>query len=98
MHLDIVQSLSIAGDSAKANDDRAGAGHARAWVIDGATDLGDPGLVGSRGGAATQYTARHDRRGQCGHAPPDAGAARLACNQGKRRYWPTRLPPVPLGV
>ena len=52
MHLDIVQSLSIAGDIAKANDDRAGAGHALAWIIDGATDLGDPGLVGDRGGAA----------------------------------------------
>ena len=36
----------------KANDDRTGAGHARAWIIDGATDLGDPGLLGSRGGAA----------------------------------------------
>lgn len=52
MHLDVIQSLSIAGDDAKANDDRAGAGHARAWVIDGATDLGDPGLLGDRGGAA----------------------------------------------
>ena len=52
MHLDLIQSLSIAGDSAKANDDRTGAGHARAWVIDGATDLGEPGLLGNRGGAA----------------------------------------------
>ena len=52
MHLDLIQSLSIAGDITKANDDRVGAGHARAWIIDGATDLGDPGLLGSRGGAA----------------------------------------------
>ncbi len=52
MHLDLIQSISLAGDSAKANDDRTGAGHAHAWVIDGATDLGDPGLLGSRGGAA----------------------------------------------
>lgn len=52
MHFDIIQSLSLAGDATKANDDRSGAGHARAWVIDGATDLGDPGLLGSRGGAA----------------------------------------------
>jgi len=52
MHLDLIQSLSIAGDTAKANDDRTGAGHARAWIIDGATDLGDPGLLGDRGGAA----------------------------------------------
>ena len=52
MHLDLIQSLSIAGDSSKANDDRTGAGHAHAWVIDGATDLGEPGLLGNRGGAA----------------------------------------------
>lgn len=52
MHFDLIQAISLAGDSAKANDDRAGVGHAHAWVIDGATDLGDPGLVGPRGGAA----------------------------------------------
>lgn len=52
MHLDVVQSISLAGDAAKANDDRTGAGHAHAWIIDGATDLGEPGLLGGRGGAA----------------------------------------------
>jgi hypothetical protein len=52
MHLDVIQSISLAGDVAKANDDRTGAGEAHAWVIDGATDLGDPGLLGGRGGAA----------------------------------------------
>lgn len=52
MHFDLIQSLSIAGDAAKGSDDRMGSGHAHGWVIDGATDLGDPGLVGPRGGAA----------------------------------------------
>lgn len=52
MHLDLIQSLSIAGNPAKANDDRVGLGNAHGWVIDGATDLGDPGLLGARGGAA----------------------------------------------
>ncbi len=52
MRFDLLQSISIAGDAAKANDDRCGCGDALAWVIDGATDLGAPGLVGSRGGAA----------------------------------------------
>jgi len=52
MHFDLIQSLSLAGAAATPNDDRAGAGHALAWVIDGATDLGPPGLVGGRGGAA----------------------------------------------
>ncbi|MEH3101344.1 hypothetical protein [Sphingomonas adhaesiva] len=52
MHLDLIQSLSLCGDPATPNDDRAGATAARAWVIDGATDLGPPGLLGDQGGAA----------------------------------------------
>jgi hypothetical protein len=52
MHFDLVQSISLAGDPAGANDDRAGANATLAWVIDGATDLGPPGLVGAQGGAA----------------------------------------------
>lgn len=52
MHLDVIQSISLAGDTARANDDRVGAGDMHAWVIDGATDLGEPGLLGGRGGAA----------------------------------------------
>lgn len=51
-HFDVIQSISLAGDAASANDDRAGASARRAWVIDGATDLGPPGLVGDQGGAA----------------------------------------------
>ena len=52
MHFDLIQSLSLAGASTTPNDDRAGAGHALGWVIDGATDLGPSGLMGGRGGAA----------------------------------------------
>lgn len=52
MHLDLIQSLSLCGDPATPNDDRAGATATRAWVIDGATDLGPPGLLGDQGGAA----------------------------------------------
>lgn len=52
MHFDLVQSISLAGDSSVPNDDRVGSGPRHAWVIDGATDLGPPGLVGARGGAA----------------------------------------------
>ncbi|QDZ06751.1 hypothetical protein FPZ24_04050 [Sphingomonas panacisoli] len=76
MHLDVIQSLSIAGDNTKANDDRAGAGHARAWVIDGATDLGDPGLVGDRGGAAW-IAAEADRA----FAAATAGSIEALCRQ-----------------
>jgi hypothetical protein len=52
MHFDLVQSISLAGDAAVANDDRAGSTARLAWAIDGATDLGPPGLVGALGGAA----------------------------------------------
>lgn len=52
MHFDLLQSISLAGDVAVPNDDRTGFASRHAWVIDGATDLGPPGLVGAQGGAA----------------------------------------------
>jgi hypothetical protein len=52
MHLDLIQSISLGGKTSVPNDDRTGCGHRHAWVIDGATDLGKPGLMGDRGGAA----------------------------------------------
>lgn len=52
MHLDLIQSLSLCGDLSTPNDDRAGSGARHAWVIDGATDLSPPGLLGAQGGAA----------------------------------------------
>lgn len=52
MHLDRLDSISLAGSSGTPNDDRAGTADTHAWVIDGATDLGPPGLLGARGGAA----------------------------------------------
>ncbi|WP_194790393.1 protein phosphatase 2C domain-containing protein [Pseudomonas sp. UFMG81] len=52
MHFDLIQTLSLAGKADVANDDRIGCAERHAWVIDGATDLGPPGLLGERGGAA----------------------------------------------
>lgn len=52
MHFDLLQSISLNGNLEKPNDDRLGATSDLAWVIDGATDLGEPGLLGSQGGAA----------------------------------------------
>lgn len=52
MHFDLIQTISLAGKSAMPNDDRIGSGDRHGWVIDGATDLGEAGLLGSRGGAA----------------------------------------------
>ena len=52
MHFDLIQSISLAGSTATPNDDRYGATSQRAWMIDGSTDLGPPGLMGSQPGAA----------------------------------------------
>lgn len=52
MHFDLIQSISLAGSTATPNDDRYGATPQRAWMIDGSTDLGPPGLMGSQPGAA----------------------------------------------
>lgn len=52
MHFNLVQSISLAGSTATPNDDRCGATAHLAWMIDGATDLGPPGLMGGQPGAA----------------------------------------------
>ncbi|APR52030.1 hypothetical protein CA223_06590 [Sphingomonas koreensis] len=52
MHFDLIQSISLAGSATTPNDDRCGATARLAWIIDGATDLGPPGLMGSQPGAA----------------------------------------------
>jgi len=43
--LTLVESISLAGDRAKQNDDACGFTTSRAWVIDGATDLHDAPLA-----------------------------------------------------
>lgn len=50
--LTLVESLSLAGDRAKQNDDAFGAAPPRAWVIDGATDLHDEPISGAASDAA----------------------------------------------
>lgn len=52
MHFDLIESLNLAGKADVPNDDRIGCASRHAWVIDGATDLGAPGLLGAQGGAA----------------------------------------------
>ncbi|MCO8161236.1 protein phosphatase 2C domain-containing protein [Pseudomonas sp. 21LCFQ010] len=59
MHLDLIESISLAGRLNVANDDRAGSAERHAWVIDGATDLGPAGLLGARGGAAWLADTAH---------------------------------------
>ncbi|WP_341366089.1 hypothetical protein [Yoonia sp. BS5-3] len=52
MHFETLQSISINGTLTTPNDDRCGATAQLAWVVDGATDLAPPGLLGQQGGAA----------------------------------------------
>lgn len=82
MRFDLIQSLSLAGDAAIPNDDRAGARDRLGWVIDGATDLGPPGLVGARGGAAWLADAASAALAHAADAPAatmlDALAVRMA--------------------
>ncbi|MEL6363182.1 MAG: hypothetical protein AAFR21_19125 [Pseudomonadota bacterium] len=57
MYFETLQTISLNGDSNKPNDDRCGSTSRLAWIIDGATDMGPPGLLGSQGGAAWLSTA-----------------------------------------
>ncbi len=50
--LTLVESLSLAGDRAKQNDDACGYAHDSAWVIDGATDLHNAPEMGAASDAA----------------------------------------------
>lgn len=52
MQFELLQSISLNGGMSRANDDRAGSATTLAWIIDGATDLAEPGLLGAQGGAA----------------------------------------------
>lgn len=74
MYFEILQSLSLNGDITRPNDDRFGATSQRAWVVDGATDLGDPGLLGNQGGAAWLSSTA-----SLGFAISDATDLRVAC-------------------
>lgn len=59
--LTLVESISLAGDRTKQNDDACGFAGARAWVIDGATDLHDAPLTGWASDAS--WIAHHLNRG-----------------------------------
>lgn len=50
--LTFVEAISLAGDRSKQNDDACGFTGPRAWVIDGATDLGDTPLTPGASDAA----------------------------------------------
>lgn len=78
MHFDLIQSIGLAGDAATPNDDRAGTQGPLAWAIDGATDLGPPGLVGARGGAAWFAAAMDRALGDADDGGPVEGIVQAA--------------------
>lgn len=85
MHFDLLQSLSLCGDLSVPNDDRAGSTAQRAWVIDGATDLGPPGLLGEQGGAAW-LAANADAAFATVAGPTLADACAQMCARVEARY------------
>jgi hypothetical protein len=89
MHFDLIQSISLAGKASVPNDDRAGCHGALGWVIDGATDLGPPGLVGARGGAAWIAEAA-DRGFAASEAGSIAGVYRDVFDRIARAYAAAR--------
>lgn len=71
---DVLQCLSLNGQIGSPNDDRVGAHPLRGWVVDGATDLGEPGLLGDQGGAAWLAT-----QASLGFARTEAADVRTVC-------------------
>lgn len=84
MRFDLIQSLSLAGNAGIPNDDRAGARDVLGWVIDGATDLGAPGLVGARGGAAWLADEASAALAHAADAPAADMLAALAMRMAER--------------
>lgn len=96
----LVESISLAGDRAKQNDDAHGAQGSCAWVIDGATDLHETPLTGAASDAAwiaTRLNARLfaeqariqgdvDLRARVRAAAHDAGEAFAALAQPAERW------------
>jgi hypothetical protein len=107
MYLGLVQTVSLAGNDARANEDRVGMVGSSAWVIDGATDLAEPGLMGEGSGSAwlaaaanAAFTRRcdstedSDLRSMVREVYVDVGAAYLA----QRKRLPVSAWELPSGA
>lgn len=89
--LTFVEAVSLAGDRAKQNDDAFGFAGARAWVLDGATDLDNAPFMGGASDAAwiahfanaRLHGATQDLRGAIRDASSAAAAAFAAQLQGR---------------
>lgn len=97
--LTFIEAISLAGDRAKQNDDAWGVRGARAWVIDGATDLHDAPLSGAAADAAwiahAANAAFHHGDGALRALIAGASAATrdaFAALVGDRAYEPWQAP------
>jgi Protein phosphatase 2C len=89
--LTFIEAISLAGDRAKQNDDAFGFSGARAWVIDGATDLHDAPLTGWASDAswianvanAQLWDAGADLRSAVRNASAVAAQAFQKCTSGR---------------
>jgi len=52
LRFELLQSINLNGSVGVPSEDRVGCTTTQAWVVDGATDLGKPGLLSSGGGSA----------------------------------------------
>ena len=59
VHFEFFQCASLNASALKPNEDRLGMTNRCAWVIDGATDLAEPSLVGERSGASWLAAEAH---------------------------------------
>lgn len=82
--LSFIEAISLAGDRAKQNDDAFGFAGARAWVLDGATDLDDKPLMGGASDASwiAHFANRSLHRAESGMRE----AIRVASTEAARAF------------
>lgn len=83
-----VEAVSLAGDRAKQNDDAFGFAGARAWVLDGATDLHDAPLMG---GASDAAWIAHFANAQLHGAQGELRAAVRAASAAAKAAFTTHM-------
>lgn len=85
--LTLIESLSLAGDRAKQNDDACGVANGAAWVIDGATDLHDTPASDAASDAA--WLAAHLNASL--HAARAAANPFIAASAAAKADWEARF-------
>ncbi len=94
MRLSVLDLVSASAFPGQLNEDAASSSHAAAWVIDGATDLGPPDLLGSSGAAwLSNEVNTQFHQTLAGSGPTDAAVDRaLAAVQARFQAEKRREP------